>query len=59
MSAWWAAAAKNVIDSELRSIKTQEFLKDNNITDYEDMRERMAVGDPHAVYPTNIYRYDE
>ena len=57
VSAWWAAVAKNVGGSSLRGVKTQDFLKDHSILDYEEMRAKMVLNDPHSVYPTNIYRY--
>ena len=58
ISAWWAAVTGNVGRADfLRSVKTQDFLKDHDILDYEDLKNRIATSDPHSVYPTNIYRY--
>ena len=56
-SAWWAAVAKNIGGSDLKGVKTQDFLRTHGMPDYEDLRAKMAIAEPHSVYPTNIYRY--
>ena len=32
------------------------YLKDQAVHDYDDFAQEMIKKDPHAVFPTNIYR---
>ena len=40
----------------LAGTKPHQFFKEKKIDDYKDFAEHVEKVDPHAIYPTNIYR---
>ena len=60
VTAWWAAVKNAVLCSPaLNGVKVKEFLKENEglfAAEFTGLYEQLEAEDPHAVYPTNIYR---
>ena len=53
----WKAAVVNIGHTDLAPLKVCDFLKENGLMkNYEDFVMEMQAKDPHAVFPTNIYR---
>lgn len=55
-SNYWKATQTRIYDNDLSSKRVCDFLKDQAVHDYDDFAHEMVKKDPHAVFPTNIYR---
>lgn len=55
-SAFWKAATCFICTSHWSSKRVCDFLKEHAIEDYAEFALEMETKDPHAVFPTNIYR---
>lgn len=56
MSVFWKASEWMKASSTWLSTRACDFFKDNGISAYADFALDMEKKDPHAVFPTNIYR---